>query len=444
MLILIYILDSLRRDFLGCYGATGAMTPYLDRFAQQATRFTDAYAAAAWSKASGAALLTGQLPRAVRMRGLLESLPAAVPTLPERLQGAGFRTIAVSANPFIAHDFGMLRGFDETIEAFRPGVLPGEHFLFHANHFRRLAESLSVDPSALVLARSQALHDALLDVLPSKQPTFALCWSMDTHAPFFVRGQTSYFGNPLNYLIPAASAEWLTDGVELQDMVALYRDMIAYNDAQFGILMRNLQRRGQWEDALIIVAGDHGEAFGEHGILGHSNGLWEEQITIPLLVKYPYQSASQLCDTPVSLMDIAATINKLLKLPKLPPLSNSDLSGQPLPVLPTFSLRQPSFSSPATLHTSRALLLENPMGWGLRVNDWKLIADYDEAPPVLFNLRRDPDEYRPLHNDKLLHQLLTRAQGLQDAADEQAAQWETVDDELDDLLLERLRGLGYL
>ncbi|MGB0389307.1 MAG: sulfatase, partial [Ardenticatenaceae bacterium] len=327
MLILTYIFDSLRRDFLGCYGDAGTMTPHLDRFAAQATRFRHAYAAAAWSKASGAALLTGELPRAVRMRALLDSLPAEVPTLAERLQAKGFSTVAVSANPFISHDFGLLRGFEQTVEAFRPGVLPSESALFHANHFRRLADSLSVDPSALVLARSEALHSVLLDLIPTNEPTFALCWSMDTHAPFFVRGDRSYFGNPLERVIPAADPEWLTGGLSVRDIVRLYRDMIAYNDAHFGALMRILQERGQWEDALVIVAADHGEAFGEHQLMGHTNGLWEEQITVPLLVKWPRQSVSRICDTPVSLVDIGATISQVIGLPLF---EHSDLSGKPL------------------------------------------------------------------------------------------------------------------
>ena len=446
MLILIYIFDSLRRDFLACYGDVGAMTPHLDRFAAHATRFTHAYAAAAWSKASGAALLTGELPRAVRMRALLDSLPAGVPTLSERLQTAGFRTVAVSANPFISHDFGLLRGFEQTVEAFRPGVLPSETALFHANHFRRLADSLSVDPSALVLARSEALHRALLDLMPTHEPTFALCWSMDTHAPFFVRGNKSYFGNPFNCVIPAADPEWLTGGLTVRDMVTLYRDMIAYNDAHFGAFVYTLQQRGQWDDALVIVTGDHGEAFGEHGLMGHTNGLWEEQITVPLLVKYPKQSVSRLCDTPVSLMDIGATISKVIGLPlfdhsELSGIPHSDLAHQPV-IAHSFSFTQPERHHET--QTRRALLLENPTGWGLRVGDWKVMAATDNATPLVFNLRTDPGERRPLTDRALHRELVARATALQQAADERAAQWNISDEEIDDLVLERLRGLGYL
>ncbi|MBA3532108.1 MAG: sulfatase-like hydrolase/transferase, partial [Ardenticatenales bacterium] len=246
MLMLLYLFDSLRRDFLGCYGDAGALTPQLDRFAAGATRFTQAYAAAPWSKASGAALLTGYLPRAVQMRDLPGRLPAGVPTLAERVGLAGVATVAVTANPFISNDFGLLRGFTNTVEAFQPDVLPSEHFRFHPDHFRRLAEALSVEPEQLRLARSPALHEALLDLLVPGTPTLALCWSMDTHAPFFVRGEQSFFGNPLDRVIPAADPLWLKEGVTIRDLLLLYRDMIAFNDAHFGNLVQTLKERGQW------------------------------------------------------------------------------------------------------------------------------------------------------------------------------------------------------
>ncbi|MDQ4076193.1 MAG: sulfatase-like hydrolase/transferase [Chloroflexota bacterium] len=421
-------MDSLRRDFLGCYGDEGAMTPHLDRFAKEATRFTQAYAVAPWSKPSGAALLTGHIPRALRMRALLDRLPDSVPTLTEQLGNSGFRTIAVSANPFISHDFGMLRGFTETLEAFRPGVLPSETFHFHANHFRRLADGLSVAPEALVLGRSPALHRALLERLPPTGPTFALCWSMDTHAPFFVRGEQSFFGNPLDRVIPAADSEWLSGSLTVRDMVSLYRDMIAYNDLHFGALIEQLRERGQWEEALIIVTGDHGEAFGEHRLMGHTNGLWEEQVAVPLLVKFPGQRTSARREVPVSLTDIVPTILEAAGIERMPNISGVALQ-----------------SLVAGAEQERALLLENPEGWALRFGDWKAIAPTDGGLPLLFNLRTDPEERHPLPDDTLRRELTLRAATLRDTADRQASQWvEPEEDEVDDVVLQRLRNLGYL
>lgn len=407
MLILLYVMDSLRRDFLGCYGDTGAMTPHLDAFASTATRYTKSYALAPWSKASGAAIFTGELPRALKMRNLLDALPPGVPTVAEQLQAQGVRTVAVSANPFISHDFGMLRGFDKRIEAFRPDILPQEQFRFHQNHFQRVAESLSVDPAALVLARSESLHRVAVDALAPK--TFLLIWSMDTHAPFFVRGEKSYFGNPLERMIPAADTEWLTNGITVRDMIALYRDMIAYNDGTFGALMGEMKERGVWEEALIIVTGDHGEAFGEHGLMGHTNGLWEEQLAVPLLVKYPYQNEG-------------VVENGLIGLHSIPAM----LKGE-------------------SVTPSDALYLENPDGWAVRTGPYKAIAAKDDAPLMLFNLESDPAERLPLRDGLLLQEMRDTAIRVRTAADAKATQWERVEPPmLDAKMIERLRGLGYL
>lgn len=414
MLVLLYVLDSLRRDFLGSYGDSGAHTPHLDRVAAQAVRFTNAYTAAPWSKASGAAMFTGELPRAVAMRGLLDRLPSGVPTIAEQLQAQQFRTIAVSANPFISRDFDLLRGFDTTVEAFRPGVVPYAPFHFHQDHFRRLAEVLSVDPAALVLAPSDTLHAALLENLDPTRNTFALCWSMDTHAPFFVRGNHSYFGNPLDRVIPAADPLWLTNGITARDMVALYRDMIAYNDAQFGELVAQLQQRGVWDDALVIVTGDHGEGFGEHGIMGHTNGLWEEQIAVPLLVKLPRQQHARLEETPVSLAAIPSWIHSVM-------------ANEPLVVQP------------------QSLFIESPDGWALRRDDYKVIALQDAQEPLLFNLATDSHEQQPLGDKTLKRDLVLEAAHLRDEADAKARTLQTgASLALDPHLAERLRGLGYL
>jgi arylsulfatase A-like enzyme len=407
MITLLYVMDSLRRDFLGAYGDRGAMTPHLDAFAATATRYTNAYALAPWSKASGAAMMTGELPRALQMRNLMDKLPSEVPTLAEQLQGQGVATAAITANPFISHDFGLLRGFAKTVEAFRPGVLPHEQFLFHKNHFQRLAETLSIDPAALVLARSESLHRAAVEYLAPK--TFLLLWSMDTHAPFFVRGERSYFGNPLDRVIPAADAEWLTHGITVRDMIALYRDMIAYNDGTFGALVAEIQQRGLWDEALIIVTGDHGEAFGEHGLMGHTNGLWEEQIAVPLLVKYPHQQRTTVVPDLIGLNAIFSMVQ-----------------GEPL------------------THTD-ALYLENPDGWALRQGPYKTITARDDSPALLFNLETDPQERAPLRDNIILQEMTARAMTLRATADATAQTWEkTEPPTLDAKLIERLRGLGYL
>ena len=78
------------------------------------------------------------------------------------------------------------------------------------------------------------------------------------------------------------------------DFIDLYDAEIAFNDAQFGILMERLKELGVYDDALIVVLADHGEAFLEHGKWGHGTRLHAEQINIPLLVKLPQGSVARV------------------------------------------------------------------------------------------------------------------------------------------------------
>lgn len=419
MMILLYVMDSLRPDFLGCYGDRGAVTPHLDRLAAGSTRYEAAYTVAPWSKPAAAALLTGWLPRALGMRELLTPLPAGVPTLAERLGASGLPSLAITANPFVSTDFGLLRGFDPVVEGFRPGVLAGERERFHPNQFRRLEGALSAPPAALVLARSAALHGALLARLPADGNALALLWSMDSHAPFFLRGPHAYLGDPRPLRIPAADPEWLRDGVTLADLKRLYREMIAYNDARFGELRAALEARALWDDALVILCGDHGEGFGEHGVLGHTHGLWEEQIRVPLLVKRPGQRDGEVVAHPVSLLDVAATILERVGAPAPP-------DGQSLG------------------RTPRPLLIEDRHGWALRDGPFKALAPRDGADPLLFHLARDPGERHPLDDTARRVRMAAAADALRAGADTRAAALAARPAVTDPAVLRRLRDLGYL
>ncbi|MGB0387532.1 MAG: hypothetical protein ACPGWR_22160, partial [Ardenticatenaceae bacterium] len=119
----------------------------------------------------------------------------------------------------------------------------------------------------------------------------------------------------------------------------------------------------------------------------------------------------------------------------------------PPPPAPPPILGEGSYSPPLVLGaTTRGLLLENPTGWALRLGDWKALANTDDDTPYLFNLRTDPGERRPLADSRLSRELITRAAALRQAADERAKTitMPVSDNQIDQLVLERLRGLGYL
>lgn len=95
----------------------------------------------------------------------------------------------------------------------------------------------------------------------------------------------------------------------VEKLKSLYREGIRYNDKQFKEYLDHIKSQEKYEESLIILAGDHGEALGEHGDFGHAGLVHEEQIRIPLIVKFPEQRyAGRNVDTPVSLVDIFNTV----------------------------------------------------------------------------------------------------------------------------------------
>jgi arylsulfatase A-like enzyme len=127
-------------------------------------------------------------------------------------------------------------------------------------------------------------------------------------------------------------------------------------------------------------------------------------------------------------MDVAATIAELTGIPLASQEETGAISYQRLL---------------AGEGAKRPLLLENPTGWALRMADWKAIAPTNNDMPHLFNLRTDPHERHPLRDAHLRHELTLQAKALRAKADQRAAQWEESDSQVDDLVLERLRALGY-
>ena len=111
--ILIYLIDTLRRDHLGVYGFERPVSPQIDAFAEGATVYEDAVGQSTWTKPAVASMFTGAWPPVHGATGWKHKLPENLASLPEVLQGAGYRTGAVVANPNIVRDFGFARGFDD-------------------------------------------------------------------------------------------------------------------------------------------------------------------------------------------------------------------------------------------------------------------------------------------------------------------------------------------
>jgi arylsulfatase A-like enzyme len=178
----------------------------------------------------------------------------------------------------------------------------------------------------ILTTRSSPFGDAgqvnreLLKILsnrPADKPLYMQVQYMDLHAPNFPPDEyLAKFGTDVSHAqqylygkkramrpIPDFSAQ------EREDIELLYDACLAHIDQRIRELCDELKRQGIYDDSLIVISADHGEAFFEHGDLGHHAYLYEENIRVPLLIKYPHTSGAGTVDERVaSLIDIPATV----------------------------------------------------------------------------------------------------------------------------------------
>jgi arylsulfatase A-like enzyme len=378
---LLITIDTLRADRLGSYGDTQARTPTLDRLAREGVLFEQAFSVAPITLPAHASLMTGLLPpvHGVRGNGAF-ALPATMPTLAEALSARGVRCAAFVGGYPLARQFGLARGFehyDDTLER-----APGLHFEF--------AER-----------RADAVVAAALDWLVAHPgPVFAWVHLFDPHAPY---------APPAEFAAPDP-----------------YRGEIAAVDFALRSLVEGFGARP--EPALIAVTADHGEAFGEHGEQSHSLLAYDTTLRVPLILHGPGISSVRRVRTPVSTVDLPATLLAHLGAGAL-------LPGRDL-------LARPDAASDTDALYAETLAPRLDFGWSdLRV--WrrgrhKLIR----APRVeLYDVFADPGEthdlarQEPALRQRLLDELATHLASTADAESRQAA---------DAQARERLRGLGYV
>jgi arylsulfatase A-like enzyme/cytochrome c-type biogenesis protein CcmH/NrfG len=334
--VLLITIDTLRADAVGAYGNHAALTPALDALASQGTLFLHAYATAPITLTSHASILTGLYPpgHGARHNGI--AMRADVPTLAERFRQRGVATAAfVSAFP-LDRSFGLARGFEEYSDRMPRGT------------DGRLANER---PGRVTVDLATTWLRAHLS-----GRFFAWVHLFEPHAPY---------GDPF-------------DGRPARER---YADEVAEADRQVRRLLDAVA--GARSETLIVVAGDHGEAFGEHGEISHSIFVYDTTLRVPLIVagsRVPAGVSAQ----DVSLADIAPTIARVAGLPAF-----SVVDGLPLP------LGSDAASAALPGHDpyseSFAPLLD--FGWGslrtLRSGKWKYIA----APrPELYDVEADPGE----------------------------------------------------
>jgi len=339
-------IDTLRREHLSCYGYFRATTPRLDGLAAEALLFERALSSMASTLPAHLTLLTGLYPHQHGMtsnrRGASVSYVSELGriSVAEVLRRAGYRTAAfVSASP-LAASTGVGAGF-ETFEAPAPGQ--GASLRAHE--------------------RNAAVLDWLAREAPRPGPFFLWVHYFDPHEPndprppydaLFTTDAEQLAWIRARGIDPAALAARFADSARVRrhflppartdeepgplavtlervaDLMNRYDGEVRDVDERIGELLAALRRHGRYEDAILVVAADHGQALGEDAWFGHGS-ITDVNTAVPLILRLPGgllppQRLPQL----VSLADVAPTVLARFELPAsgLAPLFLGQLEGE--------------------------------------------------------------------------------------------------------------------
>jgi arylsulfatase A-like enzyme/tetratricopeptide (TPR) repeat protein len=337
--VILVTIDTLRADRLPAYGYRGVETPNIDALRRDGVLFANAYSHCPLTLPSHVSLLTGLLPPAHGVRNNLGYRLDATnhPTLPVLLKGASYATGAAVSAWVLRPETGLGAGFDSYRDV--PGRTDGLGSVAELQRPGRETVAFALE--------FVAAHRG--------QPFFLFVHLYEPHAP---------------YAPPSPQRErW----------GATYEGEIAAADAAFGDLMEGLKREAAYDDALVVLASDHGEGLGDHGEEEHGILLYREVLHVPLIVKRPRGAgAGTSVERVVGLVDVLPTVMESAGIPPPAGLPGRSLFAQSPP--------------PGAIY-SETYYPRIHLGWSelhsLVDERYHLI---DGPRPELYDLRHDPAE----------------------------------------------------
>lgn len=346
MNVIVILMDTLRRDHLGCYGNEKASsfldqkieTPNLDRFAERGTVFDQAYVGSFPCMPARRDLWTGRCEFPWRGWGPLEDDDL---DLPNFLRSSGLISMLISDHYHLLerdagnYHFGfngweMIRGQehdpyvtepleDGTKESLDDGK-SGAWYMHQKNkRGHQLQEEELYAPQVFRRVSSWLENNAKPEIRENK-PFFLMVDCFDPHEPWdppdhYVDPFDSDFQGDRPHSPVYGSADRF-DESELKQMRALYAGELTMVDHWFGRFLKKADQLNLWEDTLMVVSTDHGFYLGEHHLVGKPDlvPLYEEMSHIPLMVYHPKGTPKQRSSVPVQLIDVFPTVLDSLNL----------------------------------------------------------------------------------------------------------------------------------
>jgi arylsulfatase len=427
--LVIITLDTTRADHLGLYGYPRDTSPVLDAFAAKSIVFDRAIVPMATTLPTHVSFFTGTHPleHGATYNTTFGAPPftptAGLRTLASVAQAAGWHTAAfVSAAP-LKRGTGVEHGF--------------EHF---------------DQPKGLERGAAPTTDAALAWLEAAPEGSFFL-WVhyFDAHYPYAPPAPYATMFSTDEKLeatiaarrIPETTYRTLLDVTEkTRTSINLYDGELRYQDTELGRLLTALEARPDWENTVVLIAGDHGEGLGQHGEAAHG-GTWDEQLRAPLVLRVP-NTPPRRVEAIVTAADVVPTLLGRLDAPGLAPLlaqsSGRDGlgAGEPSPVILSLDTGRPQLDERRSVLTGKR---------------WKFFRiERPEAPVgfLLFDLNADPFELDDVsaRHPEVTQQLATALELTVAAQRRKGALLRGAEPQekpaVDPKLVEQLKALGYV
>jgi len=404
--VLLLILDTVRAVNLSLYGYPRQTTPELDSFAARATVFNLAFATGSWTTLSHASMFTGRWPTELDVR-VRHQLGSRWPTLAERLRDEGYATAGFVANQIYAGwESGLARGFEHFEDypidgwtafrstAFGDVLYPKLRWMLARSFYGvpllwRLHPPV---PHSNPPAEEIVRHFLSWVDRPRPGPFFAFLNFMDAHLPYTspdscLRRFRSVTLRPISSDAWQENPEERLTPTDVRPKQARYDGSIACLDGELASLFRELQRRGVLDHTLVIIAGDHGDEFAEHGMVDHGVSLYRFSLHVPLILSLPGRvPEGRRVTAPVSLRNLAATVLALVA-PDAAPLPGRALTrfwtGPDTAADTIFASLQQTENLPAWYPVSRGDLKS------VAFDGWRYIRNDGDGAEELYDFEHD-------------------------------------------------------
>ena len=274
-LVVLYVMDALRADHVGHLGAGDHLTPVIDHLATEGSTFASHFAVAPNTPPSTRALFSGlcmlddrQLPHPGPVR------------LAEVFRGAGYRTASITGNPHLSANLDLGTGFDSV-------------------ELLRVREDHHPEHPPTINTSAEILHKAALgwiDTLGPEERGFLYIHSMNPHNPYTPPWEfkdrlappgPSGIDGRTRTLVAVRDLKRDVSPEDVNRIKGLYAAGVAYNDRELGGLLEQIDQRYGSEEVFVALTSDHGEELFEHNGVLHGYSLYDEMLSIPLILRWP-------------------------------------------------------------------------------------------------------------------------------------------------------------